>query len=107
MKINYKEIPYGFEFGAAIVTRLFSDEKKGWVTIEVKTKKTDLQIYITKTGKIRVHGKGEWLPETKRNARTSTNKQMAKCRCSVEDIAKDYVLLKIYNDCKRHQKMRF
>ena len=47
--IHYAEIPYGFEYGAAKVTRLFSDEKKGWVVIGIDTAKEALQIYVTKT----------------------------------------------------------
>lgn len=63
-KINYKETNYGFEYGAAEVSRLFSDKKKQWVTISVKTPKHSLQIYVTKTGKVRVHDeRGEWKAE--------------------------------------------
>ncbi len=63
--INYKETKYGFDYGAASVTRLFSDDKKGWVTIGIETPKhmghNSIQIYITKTGKVRVHTRdGEW-----------------------------------------------
>ena len=61
--MHYSETKYGFEYGAAKITRLFSDEKTGWVTIEVRTPKQDIQIYVTKTGKIRVHGASEWLPK--------------------------------------------
>ena len=65
--IRYEETKYGFNWGASQVTRLFSDEKKGWVTMCVKSKKFDIQIYVTKTGKIRVHDKdGEWLPPNRR-----------------------------------------
>jgi hypothetical protein len=52
--IHYAEIPYGFEFGAAKVTRCFSDPKKGWVVIAVDTPKGHHQVYVTKTGKVRV-----------------------------------------------------
>ena len=60
---HYRETRYGFEYGSAKITRLFSDDKKGWVTLEVKTPKQEIQIYVTRTGKIRVHGKGEWFPK--------------------------------------------
>ncbi len=62
MSIHYKETYYGFEYGSAQVTRLFSDEKKQWVTIGLKTPKRDLQICITKTGKVRIFNVGgdEW-----------------------------------------------
>jgi hypothetical protein len=66
MSEHYKETSFGFEWGAASVTRCFSDEKKGWITLEIKTPKQKLQIYVTKTGKIRVHDNiSEWLPPLK------------------------------------------
>lgn len=53
---------FGFQWGAAMIQRLFSDVKKGWVTVGVETPKCKLQVYITKTGKIRVHSdEGEWI----------------------------------------------
>jgi DNA-binding sugar fermentation-stimulating protein len=61
--MHFSNCQYGFEWGAAKITRLFSDEKKGWITVEVKTPKEELQIYVTKTGKIRIHGASEWLPQ--------------------------------------------
>lgn len=63
MSVLYQETKYGFNWGAAAVTRCFSDDKKGWVTILIDTPKHNMQIYITKTGKIRVHDRsGEWKP---------------------------------------------
>lgn len=57
---------YGFNWGAAKVTRMFSDGRSGWVTIGVKTPKHDIQIYVTKTGKVRIHdASGEWLPKAR------------------------------------------
>lgn len=59
----YKETTYGYQFGPVTVERGFSDEKKGWVTILVKTKKYPhgLQLYVTKTGKVRLFSaKGEF-----------------------------------------------
>lgn len=66
--MNYKETQFGFEYGAARVERFFSDEKKGWVTIGVTTPKAHIQVYVTKTGKIRVHDdeNHEWKPERKK-----------------------------------------
>ena len=45
-----------FEYGAAKVTRLFSDDEKGWICLGVATPKSPIawQIYVTKTGKVRV-----------------------------------------------------
>lgn len=62
MNIHYTETPYGFEWGAASISRGFCDEKKGWVTLLLKTPKLKdtIQIYVTKTGKVRIWGeKGE------------------------------------------------
>lgn len=53
--MHYAETKYGFEWGSAKIERYFSDEKKGWVTLGVKTPKADIQIYITRTGKVRVY----------------------------------------------------
>jgi len=65
--IHYKEIDYGFEYGSAEVTRLFSDKKKGWVTLQVKTPKKTLQVYVTKTGKVRIFDSNdEWFSLSKK-----------------------------------------
>lgn len=70
---------YGFSWGAAKVTRMFSDGRHGWVTIGVKTPKRDIQIYVTKTGKVRVHDAiGEWLPKAKKAARKRPAKKNTK-----------------------------
>ena len=66
--MHYKETKYGFEYGNAKVNRLFSDEEEGWVTIGIESSKylgsKAIQIYVTKTGKIRIHSNdGEWFPE--------------------------------------------
>lgn len=63
--MHYEETKYGFEWGVAKITRCFSDEKAGWVTLLLETPKhkagAELQIYVTKTGKVRIHGvRGEW-----------------------------------------------
>lgn len=52
-KIHYAETRYGFQYGAADVSRLTSDDRKGWVVLQIKTPKTTLQVYVTKTGKLR------------------------------------------------------
>ena len=52
---DVKDDQYGFEWGPVKVQRHFSDEKKGWVVFGVKTERQELQIYVTKTGKIRVY----------------------------------------------------
>jgi hypothetical protein len=61
--IEYKETNYGFQYGAAEIARLFSDDKRGWVVFGIDTPKTSIQVYVTKTGKLRVwdSGGGEWV----------------------------------------------
>jgi hypothetical protein len=54
VSIHYAETPYGFEYGAAKVVRCASSEKTGWVAIDISTKKGTYQVYVTKTGKVRV-----------------------------------------------------
>ncbi len=46
---------YGFVWGAADVKRLCSDDKKGWVYIGIDTPKQRIEIYVTKSGKVRVY----------------------------------------------------
>lgn len=53
-RIRYKESLYGFSYGAADVTRIHSDDAKGWVLLRLNTPKKRLQIYVTKTGKVRI-----------------------------------------------------
>ncbi len=55
MTTHYRETEYGFEYGAAKVTRMCSDVKKGWIVLRIETPRQDLQVYVTKTGKVRVH----------------------------------------------------
>lgn len=62
--VRAEHTQFGFAYGAAEVNRLCSDEKKGWCLIDFRTPRQTLQIYVTKTGKIRVydqHG-NEWKP---------------------------------------------
>ena len=65
--MHYRMAQYGFEWGSAKVERLCSDDKKGWVLMGLETPKyakTQLQIYVTRTGKVRIfsgHGM-EWKP---------------------------------------------
>lgn len=71
MPLHYAETQYGFQYGAAHVTRLFSDEKQGWVTLGLETKQyigqNVIQIYVTKSGKVRIHdSSGEWTPPSKK-----------------------------------------
>ena len=63
--MHYKETTYGFEYGAAEITRLCSDDKKGWVLFEVTTKKTSITFYITKTGKVGLYENGKEVKREK------------------------------------------
>lgn len=65
--IHFQNTQYGFEWGGARLTRGFDDKKRGWVTMLLETDKYKgqkaIQIYVTKTGKVRVHDvNGEWKP---------------------------------------------
>ena len=55
MTIKTETTQYGFNFGAAKVQRLCSDEKKQWVVFSIVTPKEQLQVYVTKTGKVVIH----------------------------------------------------
>ena len=64
MDIHYRETTYGFEWGASKVERGCSDKKQGWVTLIITTPKYEngIQVYITKTGKVRVSANNkEWM----------------------------------------------
>ncbi len=59
--IHFQNTEFGFNWGAARVIRAFSDKKKEWVTLLIATPQEELQVYVTKTGKVRIHGEaGEW-----------------------------------------------
>lgn len=56
--MNCETTQYGFRYGPVEVQRIHSDEKKGWVIIDVVSAKRALQVYVTKTGKMRVYAEG-------------------------------------------------
>ena len=62
-----QQTQYGFTWNCATITRLASDDKKGWCYLGVRTPKDCIEIYITKTGKIRVY-----------NAKDATDKKEMK-----------------------------
>lgn len=70
--IHFKDLQYGFEYGSARIVRHFTHDN-GAVTIGLETPKHSgnqaLQIYITKTGKVRVFSPdaGEWIKPDKTN----------------------------------------
>ena len=63
--IGYAPTEYGFSWGAASVQRLCCDAKKEWVLIGIKTPRKEIQVYVTRTGKVRVHSPigREWKEE--------------------------------------------
>lgn len=68
---NSIEVPHewtstGFKYGAAEVTRIASDEKRGWVVLEVQSTsgRDCIQVYMSKTGRsVRVHWNGREVPK--------------------------------------------
>jgi hypothetical protein len=62
-----RQTDYGFRWGAACIQRAFSDDRRGCVTLTIETPKhtghNSLQVYVTRTGKVRIHdSRGEWSP---------------------------------------------
>lgn len=55
---------YGFQFGSALVERCMS-VGKGAVVVTVKTPKHKLDVYVTKTGKMRIYFGGMEVLTTK------------------------------------------
>ncbi len=54
----------GFEWGPVVVARLFCDDKNGTVTLGIETDRDKLQVYVTRTGKVRVwNARGEMTNE--------------------------------------------
>lgn len=73
--IHFKNTAYGFEWGNARLSRGFDGRDKGWITLLLETDKYKgshgIQVYVTKTGKVRVHDStGEWRPPMRRRARS-------------------------------------
>ncbi len=50
---------FGFKYGSAEVTRIASDPQRGCVVIEIKSPKKWIQVYVTKTGKMRAFTNGK------------------------------------------------
>jgi hypothetical protein len=44
---------YGFIWGPVEVERSFSDKKKGWVVLTLRTGRQEMQVCVTPTGLIR------------------------------------------------------
>lgn len=64
-KMDVKNTQYGFEWGPVEIERACSDSRRGWAVLLIKTKKhpNGIQVYVTKSGKVRVHSDArEWTP---------------------------------------------
>ena len=56
---------FGFQFGAALVERICEDKGRVWMRLSTP-KEPDLQIHVTRTGKVRIFSEnGEWKEEKK------------------------------------------
>ena len=62
--MQIQRTPHGFDWSCAKIECLASDEKKGWIYLGVTTPKDSIEIYITKSGKVKVY-----------TAKDSTNKK--------------------------------
>lgn len=51
--VPYAMTRYGFQYGSALVERIHGHDT-GAVTIGIKSPKGEVQVYVTRTGKIRV-----------------------------------------------------
>ena len=77
--VQHKPVPctlteFGFAWGSLEVTRLFCDDPPGWVAFGIQTPKhqrsagTGIQVYVTRSGTVRVHdNRGEWTPPKRKN----------------------------------------
>lgn len=52
---RYEVTQFGFNWGSLDVERACSDSKTGWVTLLLRTEKMSIQVYVTKTGKIKLY----------------------------------------------------
>lgn len=59
-----KRNDHGFDFGALNVEATCSDARRGWVVVTLKTPKHSVEVYVTKTGKMRINGFGVIAPAT-------------------------------------------
>lgn len=53
--MKMSQTQFGFDWGPVSVSRRSSDDKKGWVVLRLKTPRTVVQVYVTKTGKVRIY----------------------------------------------------
>ncbi len=56
--MKVEETPYGFKWGAASFERWISDDPNGWIVAGIQTPKATVQVYVTRTGHIRLSARG-------------------------------------------------
>ena len=63
--IPYAETRYGFKWGGGEFRRVCDRKSDGSTVTQLRTDRTALDIYVTRTGKVRVftHDGGEWREE--------------------------------------------
>jgi hypothetical protein len=66
--MNFAHTKYGFAWGGLTIERLASDDKTGWVVIALNTDKAKLQIYVSKSGIVRISENGAVVYEKKRKS---------------------------------------
>lgn len=67
--MKYEETQYGFIYGPVQIERISSYDKEGCVTIGATTAKSRVQIYVTRTGKVRIwkDGREMQIPTAPKN----------------------------------------
>lgn len=55
VSVKGEQTSYGFTWGNLEVDRLMSDDKDGWVCLGLSSDKRKLELYVTKTGKMRLY----------------------------------------------------
>ena len=66
--MDYEETKFGFQWNGTKIERCCSDAKAGWSVFTIETPKKSLQLYVTRTGKVRIFDSKtteEWFPNKK------------------------------------------
>lgn len=65
MNVVATRTEHGFKFGAADVSAACSDERRGWTMTMIRTPKSRIDVYVTKTGRTRIYVNGFEVAATK------------------------------------------
>lgn len=68
-KASGEETPFGFRWGPLEITRAIDDYKRGVIVTQLKTKRHMMDVYVTRTGKIRIFDKGQEWKNPRRGGR--------------------------------------